>query len=211
MLAIPRAQSSVSIPLTLLCWSIRDARSGLEILAVEDATLFLFFPNILPNTVLSDDFFRCGAAILDFEGTLIVDILGGLVRLVVLSSSGCAGTNVDESRWSPGTPTGLSIIFSRSGPIDALIERVGGSSPLAPNGIAIPVPGVRIGKSSSSIGIGFEIVFPRMDPVSARLGASAFHLPEARNLLIVSVPGRKIYSFQLPMYSEFKWRLWQES
>jgi hypothetical protein len=160
-----------------------------------EATLFRFFPKIRPNTVLKDDFFRCGVAILALEGTLVVEFLGGLVRLAGLSSDDCAGTDVD-SRSSAGVPMGnpgLSIIFSRSGPVEDL-NRICSSSPSAPNGTAIPVPGALIGKSSSSIGIGFDIGFPRIeDPVFVRLGASPPHFPEARNLLIVPDEKSTIY------------------
>jgi hypothetical protein len=54
------------------------------------------------------------------------------------------------------------------------------------SGVAIPVPGVLIGNSSSSgIGIGGPI-FPLIeDPVFVLAGPSAFHFPGDRNLLIV--------------------------
>lgn len=151
-----------------------------------ETPLFLFFPNNRPNTVLSDDFFRCGVAMFNLGG-LFIDICGGLACLEDLSSGDCVGIGVDWES-SDGVPTGIpvtSVIFSSSVPVDVRNrERI--SSPSAPIGIAIPAPGFLIGKSSFSIGIGFEICFPRMEPtVSARLSASAFHFPEALNLLIV--------------------------
>jgi hypothetical protein len=126
---------------------------------------------------------------LDFEGALVIELCGGLVRLAwaCLSSDGGAGTGIDSSS-SGGvimdSPV-LSIILSRSAPVEDL-NRICSSSPSAPSGIAMPVPGVLMGKSSSSNGIGFDIVFPRTEePMFVRLGSSNFHFPEARYWLIV--------------------------
>lgn len=58
--------------------------------------------------------------------------------------------------------------------------------PSEPRGVAIPVPGARIGNSSSSgIGIGGPILPLMDDPVFDREGASDLHLPGDLNLLIV--------------------------
>ena len=72
------------------------------------------------------------------------------------------------------------------------VESLNLSMPSALKGSAIPLPGVRIGNSSSSgNGMGCEMVLPRIEvPVFVRAGASARHFPVPRNLLMVKTDDR---------------------
>ena len=164
---------------TLRCWPARttlDLRDRL--VSLEPLRLL---PKSLPSTLLKVDLLRCGFPSLVMDGGVLKSdcrwALGSwMVCCTGTSSEALAGTWTIESRarlaksatatlsccgmwWEPGNASCLS-------------------APSPPNGVAIPVPGARIGNSSSSIGIGAEIL-PRIvdEPVLERAGLSAFHFP----------------------------------
>lgn len=138
---------------------------------------------------------------LDFEGAVVVEFrraLGckGLVRLEEPSlndgTRAVAGAVVASvgTIKSPTAIPGCWIVCSSSAAAEGVNCICCSWSLLSPKGVAIPVPGARIGNSSSSgKGIGGPIRPLIEEPVFVRLGPSDFHLPEARKGLIVTDEG----------------------
>lgn len=140
---------------------------------------------------------------LDFEGAVVVEFRRAF---------GCAGlVCLEEPSLNDGTCAGVGIVVASVGTIksptaipgcwivcssSAAAEGVNciccccSWALLSPKGVAIPVPGARIGNSSSSgKGIGGPIRPLIEEPVFDRLGPSDFHFPDARKGLIVTNEG----------------------